>query len=115
MTTDTKAPSRLAGPVTECLACGGPVWDNRGDKRSPKHPDFKCKDKAGCDWAGWLQDGAAGTKKPTPRPDGVVTVTPGWRELYAEVVEFVAGTWPDGTPPEVLGQQVSTVFIKLAK
>jgi len=39
-----------AWPCTEhalCPACGGPCWDNRREKRNPKAPDFKCKDK-GC-------------------------------------------------------------------
>lgn len=29
-----------------CPKCGGAMWDNRRDKRNPKAPDFKCKDKA---------------------------------------------------------------------
>ena len=36
----------------ECPICNGPMWDNRGKKRNPKAPDFKCKDKA-CDGAIW--------------------------------------------------------------
>lgn len=27
-----------------CPKCGGPVWDERGSKKNPKGPDFKCKD-----------------------------------------------------------------------
>lgn len=37
-----------------CPACDGPMWDNRESKRNPKQPDFKCKDKEGCDHAIWL-------------------------------------------------------------
>lgn len=42
-----------ATDVPVCKDCGGPVWDNRGNKRSPKSPDFKCKDRD-CEAAGWL-------------------------------------------------------------
>jgi hypothetical protein len=33
--------------VPPCPKCGGAMWDNRPDKKNPKGPDFKCKDK-GC-------------------------------------------------------------------
>lgn len=26
-----------------CPKCGGPMWDNRADKRNPKAPDFRCR------------------------------------------------------------------------
>lgn len=35
-----------------CPKCGGAMWDNREGKKSPKAPDFKCRDKA-CDGAFW--------------------------------------------------------------
>ena len=38
-----------------CDYCGGDVWDNRKNKRTPKAPDFRCKDKDNCGAAGWLQ------------------------------------------------------------
>lgn len=28
-----------------CPKCGGPVWDNRENKKNPKGPDWTCKDK----------------------------------------------------------------------
>lgn len=35
-----------------CPKCGGACWDNRLSKRSPKAPDFKCRDRScdGCIW-----------------------------------------------------------------
>ena len=36
-----------------CPMCGGQTWDNRLTKRSPKAPDYRCKD---CKAAGWLND-----------------------------------------------------------
>lgn len=47
----------------ECPQCGGPMWDNRESKRSPKAPDYKCKDKDNCDGAIWLD-----SKKPARQP-----------------------------------------------
>ena len=46
----------------ECPICGGPMYDNRETKKSPKQPDYKCKDKD-CDKAIWLEP--KGGKKPT--------------------------------------------------
>jgi len=36
-----------------CPQCGSAMWDNRKDKKNPKGPDLKCKDKA-CGEAIWL-------------------------------------------------------------
>lgn len=48
-----------------CPKCGGPMWDNTvpGAKKSPKSPDYKCKDKE-CAEAVWLDKKTA--KKPAP-------------------------------------------------
>ncbi len=43
------------GPLTGapfCPKCEGRMWDNRGDKRNPRAPDFKCRDRR-CDGALW--------------------------------------------------------------
>ena len=39
----------------KCQKCGGALWDNRDDKRNPRQPDFKCKNRQ-CDWAWWYPD-----------------------------------------------------------
>lgn len=36
-----------------CPKCAGPMWDNRERKTNPKAPDFKCKNKEGCDGVIW--------------------------------------------------------------
>lgn len=38
------------GPA--CPKCGSDMWDNRLTKRSPKQPDYKCKDRS-CDGVIW--------------------------------------------------------------
>ena len=45
---------RVSADVPECDYCGGPCWDNTEDKRSPKAPDYKCKDEE-CGAAAWIQ------------------------------------------------------------
>jgi hypothetical protein len=40
----------VADPV--CPTCAGAMWDNRRDKKNPRSPDWKCKDKS-CDGAIW--------------------------------------------------------------
>src|SRR3954462_4171960 len=42
-----------------CPKCGGDMWDNRENKRNPRAPDFKCKDR-GCEGVIWPpRDGKA--------------------------------------------------------
>lgn len=31
--------------IPNCPQCGGPMWDNRTNKKNPKAPDFKCQEK----------------------------------------------------------------------
>ena len=38
-------PPDTAAPVLVCPVCTGPMFDNRGDKRSPKAPDARCRDR----------------------------------------------------------------------
>jgi hypothetical protein len=68
------APPRAAGasypdPPPEgraCPECDGRMWDNRENKRNPKGPDFKCKDRD-CGKAIWLPKPA---KAPSPSGNG---------------------------------------------
>jgi hypothetical protein len=46
-----------------CPKCGGEMWDNRENKRNPKAPDFKCKDKS-CDGVIWPPRDAARAATP---------------------------------------------------
>lgn len=48
---ETKGAGEKAKEVV-CPKCGGPTWDNRLTKRSPKAPDFKCKDRQ-CEGVIW--------------------------------------------------------------
>ena len=48
----------------QCPDCGGAMWDNRETKRSPKRPDYKCKNRQ-CDKAVWLEKKGA-----APAPNG---------------------------------------------
>ena len=48
------APAPATDDMIDCPECGGPMWDNREGKKSPKSPDLKCKDKT-CDHAVWLK------------------------------------------------------------
>lgn len=57
--------------IDSCPKCGSGVWDNRTDKKSPRSPDFKCKDKDNCGEGYWLvKDSSA---KAAPRRGGPVT------------------------------------------
>ena len=41
-----------ASDVPACPLCSGRMWDNRLNKRNPKAPDFKCRDRR-CDGVVW--------------------------------------------------------------
>jgi hypothetical protein len=51
---DSKPAAPEPDDMIDCPKCGGPCFDNRQDKRSPKSPDIKCKDKE-CGHAVWLK------------------------------------------------------------
>ena len=69
-----------------CPKCGGRMWDNRADKKNPKAPDFKCRNKPrfqggpGCEGVIWpprdgeRRAGAAPAASPAPaaRPRAAV-------------------------------------------
>ena len=48
-----------------CPKCGGPVWDNRENKKNPKGPDWTCKDKE-CKTGKFVTAGWA--EKTAPQP-----------------------------------------------
>lgn len=50
---EMREPAKPAPVERKCPKCGGPMWDNRFDKRNPRQPDFKCKNKD-CDHPVWL-------------------------------------------------------------
>ena len=52
----------------ECPKCGGPMWDNRETKKSPKQPDYKCKDRENCDGVIWPPREQKGKGVQSPRP-----------------------------------------------
>lgn len=65
-----------------CPKCGGPIWDNRTNKKNPKGPDWSCKDKTCTDGkfvtAGWCEKpkdapkagGGPGMEEGIPLPEG---------------------------------------------
>ena len=58
-----KAKPKPSGEEPSCPKCSGPLWDDRLDKRNPKAPDWKCKDKDGCGWAMWLDSARSELKE----------------------------------------------------
>ncbi len=52
----------------KCPKCSGEMWDNRTTKKSPKQPDYACKNREGCGHAIWPpKDKPAGTAA-APKP-----------------------------------------------
>ena len=51
-TTATQSNETAPTGAPACPKCSGRMWDNRASKRSPKAPDFKCRDRS-CDGVLW--------------------------------------------------------------
>ena len=49
----TKTAKWADGAPVQCPTCGGEMWDNRKEKKNPKAPDLKCKDRDNCDGLWW--------------------------------------------------------------
>lgn len=58
--------SQASVAVPACPQCGGDMWDNRGRKKNPKAPDFKCKDKSCVDAKGYNTGCWEKDLKPSP-------------------------------------------------
>lgn len=94
----------------QCPACKGPMWDNRTDKKNPKAPDWKCKDKDCIDDKGYVTAVWEEKEKPArthkPKPEGRSFTPPQFRDdLPAELrdqeeyeQEFVQTVQNGGTP-----------------
>jgi len=65
------APRPQSGGIDpRCPTCGGECWDNRFNKKNPKAPDWKCKDRE-CGGAIWPPRGARSSAPfiaPAPPP-----------------------------------------------
>jgi len=90
--------------VPSCPSCGGRMWDNRPGKadgsRSPKTPDFACRDRKGCGDAIWneadVEGRASSQRASADAPEREVRRPV--REQHREPVEMPP-MW-DGPPPD---------------
>ena len=107
-------------PITACLKCQGDVWDNRGNKKNPKSPDFKCKDKDGCGEGFWFEKPKGNGKgKPAAAPepaapvdhrDGLALIAAQYRAAW-EIAAHIATK--EKTTAD--GEDRRTVFIEIAR
>ena len=110
--------AKIQEPITACLKCSGPVWDNRGNKKSPKGPDFKCKD-TDCAEGFWLDKpkGAVATSGGGKGRDAFVPQTVHQIAMaYQMSVAIARKAWAaDKLPPQELRSAADTVFIGMQK
>lgn len=87
---DIAAVEQVLGDKAEmmCPKCNGKMWDNRKDKKNPKAPDFKCRDKA-CDGVIWPPK--------SPNMDWKSRREQHREEVVAQVAEQ-GGTYSDDLP-----------------
>jgi hypothetical protein len=92
------------------------MWNNTETKRSPKQPDYKCKNKQ-CDKAVWLEKkGAVPSYNGNGHAPVHVAAGAAMGPLYAECLEFAtkAVTHYVGkdAPPEAIVAAAATLFIQ---
>lgn len=88
-----------------CPKCGGRMWDNRLDKKNPKAPDFKCRDRS-CDGVVWPPKGARnGTRQAPPPPP--VSDTPEWLDDQEEAEAKAVASARAATHDEIVKEKVS--------
>lgn len=95
-----------------CPKCNGPMWDNRNDKRNPKAPDFKCKNRE-CGNAIWEKPRAANGGAPAPRANGGA---PSWNAVAMTYKRCwdIAGKVVGADSPDRQAA-TATLFIQAAK
>lgn len=99
-----------------CPQCGGEMWDNTVNKKNPKGPDYKCKDKA-CAHAIWLDKktakGSAPAKSAGPRWTWGTLSQTYWRSLLIAKKHVVAA-FKDAAPQDVIAA-TATLFIAASR
>lgn len=96
----------------QCELCGGEMWDNTVNKKNPKGPDYKCKDKE-CGHAVWLKPK---TTPPATKPapvahNGEDVKVKAMIMAYAK--DLVVAETAAGTPPPNMAKQTIAVFLEL--
>ena len=102
------------------------MWDNRADKKNPKSPDFKCKDKD-CGHAIWpskkngspVAQPSAGVKD-TPPPSDPVDLVKLYDASFKHVMKLVTEQNTQSDPPVVftdaaVASLTATLFIRMSK
>ena len=80
--------------MTTCGKCGGPVWDNRVDKKNPKGPDLKCKD-ANCGWVQWPPKGGSAPAPAYQPPAVSAAPRPVGPTALGTVIEQIGGEYAE--------------------
>lgn len=101
----------------QCPKCNGDMYDNRADKPSPKHPDYKCKDKD-CGHAVWLKSKEEKPKGAPTAPRARWTAM-GLMEVYAACLKVAIKTVRAQLGDEVANADIlaatATLFIAASK
>lgn len=112
----------ITAPLDKCMKCGGPVYDNRQKKLSPKSPDFKCQDQT-CGEAFWLKakslpaaprgSGGSGYQRTAKWESWVKLQAAYWRCLNIAKTQILKAL-PNALPSDILAG-AATLFIAVAR
>ena len=116
----------IDAPITACQKCGSELWDNRAQLKTPKSPQFKCKNQD-CGEAYWIKGAKPAAPKQTPQaapvkaPVGPVNWSQVQRDYYAAVycaihgLAKAAGCAVKDVPFEAVQAGAATILIQLEK
>ncbi len=96
-----------------CPDCGGAMWDNTATKKTPKSPDYKCKNQQ-CGKAVWLEKKGASSEAAVP-----ARAPRALGPLYNECLEFARACcvhhFGDIITPADIIAATATVFIQAVR
>jgi len=71
------------------------MWDNRADKKNPKAPDYKCRDRS-CDGVIWPPKGARNGTRQAPSASAPIPDDPPWLDDQEAVEAAVVAQGKQG-------------------
>ncbi len=98
-----------------CPDCNGAMWDNRGDKRNPKSPDFKCKNQQ-CGKAIWeKRDAPPSAGGGHAAPNGQRALGPLYYECMSFARKACVHEFGDLVTPADVIAATATLFIQAVR
>lgn len=100
----------------QCPQCSSEMWDNRENKKNPKGPDYKCKDKT-CGHAIWLDKKKPASGAPKSNGGGPKWTWPQLGTLYHRSLLLAQQKLKSAgiVAPDAIVAATATIFIAASR